>query len=293
MGMYGRSATNVSLRMLRHSLANDFSPDAVHAFWRRQMPTIVDWASRVEVLFSPSRRIPYLRGIISEDGCNETALSGQCLSYQEFDDGFIQSVSFTRAQIYSLICQAFLCTIPGRDRIDELPGFSPFSFLPLFSSPYEPYMSAKLKMLFVFFSELPEPELALTRSTPEPTVQFWRRIVSATPDWTNEILALPRFSVEWQEGVEDCADSVQVGMSNKYPGGAPGGVLSSGKMQEPVFFAERPELLVALLMSPVLKVNEALIVSGARQFGAGVGIGEGLRAVVGGASSSQRDRAAT
>jgi len=156
-----------------------------------------------------------------------------------------------------------------------------------------------LKILFAFFSELPKPELALTRSSwlfndsCDPALHFWRRVVAAPPNWTDEGLALPRFSVDWQEGVEDCADSVQVGMSNRYPGGAPGGVLSTGKMQEPVFFAERPELLVALLISPALRANEALVVSGARQFGAGAGIGEGLRAVAGGASPSQRDRAAT
>lgn len=78
--------------------------------------------------------------------------------------------------------------------------------------------------------------------------------------------------------MEDVPESVQVGMSNAVPGGAPGGVLATGKMQEPAFFASRAELLVALLVVPTLAPNEAALVQGARQFAASVGFGEALRA---------------
>jgi len=273
LGFYDRTCT--SLPGFRGFLANDL--DDLEKFWAHTLPRIIEHAACVEELFPFG--VPFLT---SDDPAAAYFLPAGLEAAQQ-SDGWTTSVALSRKQVASLLCHAFLCTIPGRDTHDELPGFAPFSFLRLFSEQYEAFKGAKLRMMLQYFEQLGEPEF-----DDGGELRIWRRSVTLPPSWGEVPSALSKLEVIWEGGMESCPYSLQVGMSNCYPGGAPGGVLATGKMQEPAFFASRPELLVALLTCSALRPQEALLISGARQFGASTGIGLELRAVAAGADAQSK-----
>jgi hypothetical protein len=234
------------------------------AFWRDCLPEIVGWAEAVEGLFPAG--VPHFRAAQEPGGAGGGGGAEVAANLAR------QGLRFTRPEATALLCAAFLCALPGRDLHDERPGFAPFSFLRLFAEPEQPYLAAKLVLLLRYFRRLPEAAAGTG------VVALQRHAVAVAPAWVEVGAPVCELAVDWVGGMEDCADSVQVGMSNRYVGGAPGGVLATGKMQEPALFCCRPELVLALLVCPALGPGEAILVSGARQFGASAGVGLGLRA---------------
>eukprot|EP00930_Biecheleria_cincta_P098982 TRINITY_DN90634_c0_g1_i1.p1 TRINITY_DN90634_c0_g1~~TRINITY_DN90634_c0_g1_i1.p1 ORF type:complete len:458 (+),score=75.14 TRINITY_DN90634_c0_g1_i1:36-1409(+) len=250
------------------------------AFWSATFPTIVRWAARIEELCPDG--VPYLTSEDPDDHDHDM------LQVQNLADGWIKRVSFTREQAASLICLAFLCAVPGRDHHDESQGFAIFSFYRLFSEEYESFKAAKIKMMLPYFQSLEGKECVSSG----PLIVS-RRAVTTAPAWSENQTALTTLRFDWCAYMEDIGDSVQVGMSNRYPGGAPGGVLATGKFQEPAFFACRPEMLLANLVCAALESNEAAMVSGARQFGACSGFGVDLQSAADGPKPADVERAIT
>mmetsp|Transcript_15777 Transcript_15777/g.47357 ORF Transcript_15777/g.47357 Transcript_15777/m.47357 type:complete len:400 (-) Transcript_15777:255-1454(-) len=217
LGFYDRTCT--SLPGFRGFLANDL--DDLEKFWAHTLPRIIEHAACVEELFPFG--VPFLT---SDDPAAAYFLPAGLEAAQQ-SDGWTTSVALSRKQVASLLCHAFLCTIPGRDTHDELPGFAPFSFLRLFSEQYEAFKGAKLRMMLQYFEQLGEPEF-----DDGGELRIWRRSVTLPPSWGEVPSALSKLEVIWEGGMESCPYSLQVGMSNCYPGGAPGGVLATGKMQD-------------------------------------------------------------
>ena len=58
-------------------------------------------------------------------------------------------------------------------------------------------------------------------------------------------------------------DAAHVDFANRYIGG---GVLSGGAVQEEIMFVQRPELIVSLAVCESMLPNEAIVISGAREF---------------------------
>jgi poly(ADP-ribose) glycohydrolase len=71
--------------------------------------------------------------------------------------------------------------------------------------------------------------------------------------------------------IEDCIGTLQLDFANKFLGG---GVLNSGCVQEEIRFVICPELLVSLLFTEQLKVNESVIVRGCERFSSYRGYGD-------------------
>jgi len=273
----GRQWASPPLATLRETLAS--APGGTTRFLSDTLPSIVRHAARVEELFPEG--VPYL-----------DCAAASAAAMRQGAANAHASVSLSRPQLASLLSCAFLCIVPGRDHHDELPGFGPFSFLRLFAEGgCEQYKAAKLQLLLQYFERL--DEAAAPAEGSELRLRRIAVVETLAPAWADCQSALPELAVQWDGAMEDCAESVQVGMSNRYPGGAPGGVLATGKMQEPIYFACRPELLVMLLLCPAIAPHEALLAEGARLFGAAVGVGKEMRARAEPPTAVEVERAAT
>lgn len=257
LALHGRSTGHWPLQFatLRAALADGLLADR---FFGSTLPAIVRHASRAEILFPEG--VPVLDGVAAAAAAVVGAQAGT-------DDA---RLAFSRPELASLLSCAFLCTIPDRDHHDQQQGFGPFSFLRLFAEgAAEEFKVAKLRLLLHYYEQLD------TAAADDGTHIELRRLAvtpDASPQWTGSVSPLPRLTLDWAGSTEDSPSSVQVGMSNRYPGGAPGGVLATGKMQEPIYFACRPELLAMLLVCPAIAPNEAILATGARLYSAASGV---------------------
>ena len=85
----------------------------------------------------------------------------------------------------------------------------------------------------------------------------------------------PLAPIQFQAGLmEDSAAYATTAFANVLPGA---GVLKTGKLQEPILFASRPELLLASLSCERMRDHEAIVVRGAARYAAHAGYGTSLR----------------
>lgn len=128
---------------------------------------------------------------------------------------------------------------------------------------------AKLQCMMELFTR--------TRGRPLPGRLTVERRVAPPRDestWGYERAALTPFSVDEAGFIEDAEGHLQADFANRYLGG---GVLSGGCVQEEIRFSVSPELLVAMIVSPMMEAREAVLVHGAERFASVEGYGYKLR----------------
>jgi len=89
-------------------------------------------------------------------------------------------------------------------------------------------------------------------------------------DWIACDLPLRPLEVRLSGGIEDAKDALQADFANEYIGG---GVMCGGNVQEEIRFSICPECLVANLLCPRMRANEAIVLSGIRQYAGFTGYG--------------------
>ena len=131
-----------------------------------------------------------------------------------------------------------------------------------------PHELAKLQCVMELF--------VATRDRPLPGRLTVERRVAPPRDvaaWGYDPAALTPLTVD--DGViEDAAGHLQVDFANRFLGG---GVLTGGCVQEEMRFSVSPELLAAMIVSPVMEPREAVLVHGAGRFAATAGYGHKMR----------------
>lgn len=132
-----------------------------------------------------------------------------------------------------------------------------------------PHELAKLQCvmeLFVATADRPLPgRLTIERRVTPP------RDVAA---WSYDPAPLGPLIVDDDGVIEDAALHLQADFANRYLGG---GVLSGGCVQEEIRFSVSPELLAAMIVSPVMETREAVLVHGAERFAATASYGFKMR----------------
>lgn len=166
-------------------------------------------------------------------------------------------VAIPRAEVATWVAR-ILC-----GRIEQPPGPHPLlDAAPLLGSPY-PAERAKLRCVLAYFERV---------ASPPPGVVEIERVVAPPPPadaWRAD--ASPLAPLEVVDGaIEDAPACRQVDFANAYLGG---GVLSGGNVQEEIRFAIAPELLAAMIVSPPLRADEAIVMRGAERFAATRGYG--------------------
>jgi poly(ADP-ribose) glycohydrolase len=150
-------------------------------------------------------------------------------------------------------------------RLAHEPGFPTVDAGPLLASTASQEL-AKLRCFLAYFDRIAD-------APPRGTMEI-ERIVGGAHDWLHDASALQPFEVHATGAIEDAAGCLQVDFANRFLGG---GVLSGGCVQEEIRFALAPELLVAMIVSPVMEPSEAIVVRGTERFAATTGYGHTLR----------------
>jgi poly(ADP-ribose) glycohydrolase len=119
-----------------------------------------------------------------------------------------------------------------------------------------PSERAKLRLMLAYFER---DEL------PRGTLRFERLVVKAraSETWAEDPAPLLPIDVRETGAIEDAPDCRQVDFANRFLGG---GVLRGGNVQEEIRFAVAPELLVGMIVSPVMRHDEAIVMSGSEMF---------------------------
>ncbi len=161
-------------------------------------------------------------------------------------------VAMPRAEVPGWVGHMLLGTLPERER--HLPRVDAS---PLLVRTRPPEL-AKLRCILELFDRTADVALPgrLTlgrRVAPPRNVEAWAHDPSPLTD-----LAVAEDGV-----IEDAEGHLQADFANKYLGG---GVLSGGCVQEEIRFAVSPELLAAMLISPVMEAREAIVIHGAERF---------------------------
>ena len=150
-------------------------------------------------------------------------------------------------------------------RVANEPGFPEVDAGPLLAST-APQELAKLRCFLAYFDRVAD-------APPHGSIEI-ERIVGGAHDWLHDASALQPFEIHATGAIEDAAGCLQVDFANSYLGG---GVLSGGCVQEEIRFALAPELLAAMIVSPVMEPSEAIVVRGTERFAATTGYGFTLR----------------
>ncbi len=131
---------------------------------------------------------------------------------------------------------------------------------PLFGSPY-PAERAKLRCMLAYFE----------REVPAGTLRFERIVLPArsADEWRTDRSPLTPLEVA-TGAIEDAPECRQIDFANRFLGG---GVLSGGNVQEEIRFAVAPEHLAAMIVSPMMRDDEAISIHGAETFAATRGYG--------------------
>ncbi len=135
---------------------------------------------------------------------------------------------------------------------------------PLLGSPF-PAERAKLRCMLAYFERC-------AGELPRGTLRFERIVVPArTPDaWRDDRSPLTPLEVHETGAIEDAHDHRQIDFANRFLGG---GVLSGGNVQEEIRFAVAPEHLAAMIVSPMMRHDEAISMHGCETFAATRGYG--------------------
>jgi len=172
-------------------------------------------------------------------------------------------VSMPRAEVPGWVAHMLLGTLPTRDRAMPLIDAS------LLLVRTRTQELAKLRCILELFDRTADMalpgRLTIGRRVAPP------RNVEA---WAHDPSPLTALSLNTDGAIEDAEDHLQADFANKYLGG---GVLSGGCVQEEIRFAVSPELLAAMLVSPVMEPREAIVIHGAERIARYDGYGFSLR----------------
>jgi len=167
--------------------------------------------------------------------------------------------------VASLLANAFFNTIPHHLRDDgKIPHFH---FLILFHSGSESAGKArvkveKIKAIAEYFNRLYEAD-------GNSIISYERRSLSEKQSWSSSRKTLIDVQVQRNGGIEDAGeDMLQVDFANRRIGG---GVLGDGMTQEELRFMLSPELIVSRLFTEVFLDDEAMVITGTKQFSSSTG----------------------
>lgn len=121
-----------------------------------------------------------------------------------------------------------------------------------------PSQQAKLRCMLEYFG-------AVGSDSPKGQLVVERRVVAArsSDEWLADTTPLAPVAVDEDGSIEDIPGHVEVDFANRYLGG---GVLGYGCVQEEIRFAVAPELLVAMIVSPRMRDDEAIVLHGSERF---------------------------
>eukprot|EP00039_Didymoeca_costata_P021792 m.3005 g.3005 ORF g.3005 m.3005 type:complete len:672 (+) comp2643_c0_seq1:232-2247(+) len=172
-----------------------------------------------------------------------------------------EQVTLRRKQVASLLCNAFFCTIPGRNNKNST--LPPVNFYRLFES-NQLKQASKLHCLFTYFSEI-------VSSTDDGKVCIKRIVGNDYPSWSEVRGPLCNLTVESEGTIEDDGNGMlQVDFANKSIGG---GTLGYGSVQEEIRFLICPELILSSIVCEQLTESEAVVMIGAKRFSSYDGYG--------------------
>lgn len=128
-----------------------------------------------------------------------------------------------------------------------------------------PSERAKLRCMLAYFERV-------AGELPRGTLRFERLVVPAraSETWQEDASPLLPIDVRPTGAIEDAVDCRQIDFANRFLGG---GVLRGGNVQEEIRFAIAPELLVGMIVSPLMRHDEAIAMHGSEMFAAYRGYG--------------------
>lgn len=118
--------------------------------------------------------------------------------------------------------------------------------------------AAKLRCVLAYFDRIadgaPKGRFAVDRRVVPPRTTF---------EWLGDASPLTDVTVDASGTIEDAGGHLQVDFANAYLGG---GVLRRGCVQEEIRFSVAPEHLAAMIVSPRMRDDEAIVMRGAARF---------------------------
>lgn len=135
----------------------------------------------------------------------------------------------------------------------------------------EPAQHAKLRCVLQYFDRL-----GVGGDVPRGTLTIQRRVAAsrASIEWLSDRAPLLPLTVDDRGSMEDTHAHLETDFANRWLGG---GVLRRGSVQEEIRFVVAPELLVALIVSPVMRDDEAIWLSGSERFSKTTGYASSLQ----------------
>lgn len=159
-----------------------------------------------------------------------------------------------RAEVAGWVAHMVLGTLPA-------PGaaWNGLDFARLLASQHT-HERAKLRCVLEYFDRVAE-------RAPKGRLGVERVVLPArtTLEWLGDAAPLTAFTVDVAGAIEDALEHRQADFANAYLGG---GVLRGGCVQEEIRFAVAPEHLAAMIASPKMRVDEAIVMRGAERFAA-------------------------
>ncbi|CAB3369765.1 Hypothetical predicted protein [Cloeon dipterum] len=169
-------------------------------------------------------------------------------------------MEFTKEKISQILANAFCGRFRGLA--------SNVNFDRLFAHGHrDPTKIEKLKCLMYYFNKVTATKSGI--SSMSEKVTFKRIVTREAPKWHSSRAYLSEFAINTKDSMFDCPGHMaEVDFANKRIGG---GVLGNGCVQEEIKFITCPELIVAKAFCDDLRINEALIMTGATPFSAFTG----------------------
>lgn len=180
----------------------------------------------------------------------------------------VRSVTLSLNQCSCLLALAFFGMMPGRSVPNGV--YQSFDLRQFYRKPV-PILQEKLAFILNYFTKISE-----CGGSRPGCVTFTRRTLqmSDIPDWKNSNIRLSLMSVLDEGLIEDKENTLHVDFANKYIGG---GILSSGAVQEEIRFLCCPDMIVSLLLVPKMRMNEAILISGAPKVSSYTGYSRNLK----------------
>jgi len=166
--------------------------------------------------------------------------------------GTPSKTSIARSTAAGWVAHMLLGTLPQPGH-----GWNGLDACRLFASE-RPQDRARLRCILEYFDRIAE-------RAPQGRFEV-ERVVTPAPTslaWAAETAPLTPLVVDRTGTIEDAAGHRQVDFANAYLGG---GVLRSGCVQEEIRFSMAPELLTAMIVSPCMGADEAIVMRGAERF---------------------------
>lgn len=218
------------------------------------------------------------------------------------------TVKLNALQIACLMCHAFFCSFPRRDRSantrrdHEYYTFPSVNFTELYRGVHrvdkEKMMAAKLETIVQYFNQVSQTNEATLIGR---SIEFHRRVlftnmhdddggdsggITTIDDeqndvkdtilsmWANSAAKLVSCSVFLNGTIEDDVPASQIDFANKMIGG---GVLGHGCVQEEIRFLINTECIISRLFTEEFDDNECVIIRGAKRFSKYLGYSDSFR----------------